>query len=41
MFTGSFLDEGFLIDFLTAEEYFKFVANVYGLSEGGLEPILY
>jgi ABC-2 type transport system ATP-binding protein len=36
MFTGSYLDEGFLIDFLTPEEYFKFVANVYGLSEGDL-----
>jgi len=35
-FTGSFLDEGFLIDFLTPEEYFRFVADVYQLSEGDL-----
>jgi ABC-2 type transport system ATP-binding protein len=35
-YTGSFLDEGFLIDFLTPEEYFRFVADVYGLSEGDL-----
>ena len=30
--TGSFLDEGFLIDFMTPEEYFHFAAGVYGLS---------
>lgn len=36
-YTGSYLDEGFLIDFLTAEEYFRFVADVYKLSEGDLE----
>jgi ABC-2 type transport system ATP-binding protein len=36
-YTGSYLDEGFLIDFLTAEEYFRFVADVYRLSEGDLE----
>jgi len=36
MYTGSYLDDGFLIDFLTPEEYFKFVADVYGLSEGDL-----
>lgn len=29
--TGSYLDESFLIDFLTAEEFFYFVGNVYGL----------
>src|SRR5665647_2979221 len=26
---GSFLDEGFLIDFLTPEEYFSFVGQLY------------
>ena len=36
-FTGSYLDEGFLIDFLTPEEYFDFVASLYGLSKGDLE----
>lgn len=28
--TGSYLDESFLIDFLTAEEFFYFVGNLYG-----------
>lgn len=37
---GSFLDEGFLIDFLTPEEYFKFIAKVYGKSEGDLSAFL-
>ncbi len=36
MYTGSYLDDGFLIDFLTPEEYFRFVAEVYGLSEGDI-----
>ena len=30
--TGSYLDEGFLIDYLTPEEYFAFIGDVYGLS---------
>ncbi len=30
-FTGSYLDEGFLIDFLTPEEYFYFTGRLYGL----------
>lgn len=30
--TGSFLDEGFLIGFLTPDEYFHFTAGTYGLS---------
>ena len=34
--TGSYLDDGFLIDFLTPEEYFQFVADIYHLSEGDL-----
>lgn len=37
MFTGSYLDDGFLVDFLTPEEYFRFVADMYGLSSGDLE----
>lgn len=32
-FTGSFIDEGFLIDFLTPEEYFYFIANCHGLDK--------
>jgi ABC-2 type transport system ATP-binding protein len=35
-YTGSYLDEGFLIDFLTPEEYFQFVARINGLSQGDL-----
>ncbi len=30
-FTGSYLDEGFLIDFMTPEEYFYFVASLTGM----------
>lgn len=37
LYTGSYLDERFLIDFLTPEEYFGFVSSVYGLSSGDLE----
>ncbi|MDZ7633931.1 MAG: ABC transporter ATP-binding protein [Bacteroidales bacterium] len=29
-YTSSYLDEGFLIDFLTPEEYFDFIAEEYG-----------
>jgi ABC-2 type transport system ATP-binding protein len=31
--TGSFLDEGFLIDFLTPDEYFIFVGKLYNKSK--------
>jgi ABC-2 type transport system ATP-binding protein len=37
---GSFLDEGFLIDFLTAEEYFNFVATLNNLSKDDLTLFL-
>jgi len=37
---GSFLDEGFLIDFLTAEEYFDFVAKLHNLSTDDLSLFL-
>jgi ABC-2 type transport system ATP-binding protein len=36
-FTGSYIDENFLIDFLTPEEYFRFIANLHGLSDGDLK----
>ena len=36
-YTGSFLDEGFLIDFLTPEEYFEFLADINDLTRGDLE----
>ncbi len=38
--TGSFIDDRFLIDFYTPEEYFGFIAHVYGLSQDTLEERL-
>ncbi|KAA6351391.1 ABC transporter ATP-binding protein [termite gut metagenome] len=29
-FTGAFIDDGFLIDYLTPEEYFYFIGKMYG-----------
>ncbi|MBB3188432.1 ABC transporter ATP-binding protein [Microbacter margulisiae] len=40
MITGSFLDEGFLIDFLTPEEYFTFVGKLYNKSEGDIAQFI-
>ena len=37
---GSFLDESFLIDFLTPDEYFAFTGKVYGKSEGDVAAFL-
>ena len=31
--TGAFIDESFLIDYLTPEEYFYFIGKMYGLSK--------
>ncbi|KAA5546416.1 ABC transporter ATP-binding protein [Adhaeribacter rhizoryzae] len=39
-YTGSHLDEGFLIDYLTPEEYFKFIGDLQGLSAGDLSERL-
>lgn len=36
-FTGAFLDNGFLIDYLTPEEYFRFVAKVMGIDDEELQ----
>ena len=36
-YTASYLDEGFLIDFLTPREYFMFVARLNNLSRGDVE----
>lgn len=33
LFTGAYIDDGFLIDFLTPEEYFQFIGKISGLSE--------
>ena len=32
LYTGSFLDSNFLIDFFTPDEYFTFISKVYGLN---------
>ena len=39
-FTGSFLDEGFLIDYLSPEEYFDFVGSLNGLTKGDIQVFL-
>ncbi len=39
-YTGSYLDEGFLIDYLTAAEFLRFVAAVRGLSKREREETL-
>lgn len=32
-YTGAYLDESFIIDFLTPEEYFEFIGNLHGFSK--------
>lgn len=32
-FTGAYLDDGFLIDFLTPDEYFSFIGQTFGLDK--------
>ena len=39
-FTGSFIDGRFLIDFYTPEEYFNFIASVYGIDKDTLNSRL-
>lgn len=39
-FTGAFIDETFLIDFLTPEEYFQFIAGLHNWSDGDLSSFL-
>lgn len=39
-FTGSYLDEGFLVGHLTPDEYFNFIASIHGVSESDLDAIL-
>lgn len=39
-FTGSYLDEGFLIDFMTPEEYFHFAASLFGLQKQAVDEKL-
>jgi ABC-2 type transport system ATP-binding protein len=39
-YTSSYLDEGFLIDYLTPEEYFYFVGSLYDLSKADVDSEL-
>ena len=38
--TASYLDEGFLIDFLTPEEYFHYIGDEYGFSKAEIDEKL-
>ncbi len=40
LFTGSFLDEGFLIDYLTADEYFNFIGKLFNLDKAEIKSRL-
>lgn len=39
-FTGAYVDSGFLIDYLTAEEYFSFIAKITNMSKELLDERL-
>lgn len=39
-YTGAFIDEGFLIEFLTPEEYFYFIGECNGLSKSNVDERL-
>jgi ABC-2 type transport system ATP-binding protein len=39
-YTSSYLDDGFLLDFLTPEEFFYFVGNCYGFSQSIIDKKL-
>ena len=39
--TGAYIDEGFLIDFLTPEEYFQFIGKVNGMDKHAVEEAGY
>jgi len=39
-FTGSFIDESFLIDFLTPEEYFYFIGDLRGMNHADVDTFL-
>lgn len=39
--TGAFIDEGFLIDFLTPEEYFDFIGKVCNMSKEAVQERLH
>ena len=39
-FTGAYLDESFLIDYLTPEEYYDFIAKISGISQDEIQERL-
>ena len=39
-YTSAFIDEHFLIDFLTPEEYFYFIGNLYGMNKDEVDTII-
>ncbi|MEO6819961.1 MAG: ABC transporter ATP-binding protein [Ginsengibacter sp.] len=39
-YTASYLDEGFLIDYLTPEEYFEFIGSLHNLSKADVHRFL-
>ena len=39
-FTGSFIDESFLIGYLTAEEYFEFIGDLRGMNKADVKTFL-
>lgn len=39
-FTGAYIDDGFLIDYLTPEEYFYFIGRMYGLKKDEVDERL-
>ena len=39
-YTASFLDEGFLIDYLTPEEYFVFIGSLHNLGQADVAALL-
>jgi ABC-2 type transport system ATP-binding protein len=39
-YTGSYLDEGFIIDFLTPDEFFRFVGMTYNMSDNEIREAL-
>ncbi|MDP3445321.1 MAG: ABC transporter ATP-binding protein [Ignavibacteria bacterium] len=40
-FTGSYLDQGFLIDFLSPEEFFEFTGKIKGMSKDDIQNYLH
>ena len=39
-YTGAYLDEGFLIDYLTVEEYFDFLGKTHRMSKGDIADFM-